>query len=351
MKKLIFSIALALCSVTAWATPTAGYFRVWQGFQKPELSQQEFITGLPVLMKATVDLYAERALNNYIVVMPPKVRPAYVPDELALVALSSEEDYQQIRSTPEGQQYSELHWDYFDRNTSQSAKNFIDYSKELPSRLINNAAYDMIGTSIDWANGANFVYIGTRKNALTNEEFLARLKTHVELAKTVMNPKGLRGYIIIANENFEVAYLNWESKEAHDKAVQSSEGSAVFADASEFMDTLMYEPALSFKAGEPISEGAVYSTLQRNQTVDPISYATEASQYYAQGDSNDSSGWETCEYLTPNKTLRIECSGTRDILVHGGEMFTVDFSCSFNFAMLSSSNGEVRYEILAEDCR
>lgn len=123
----------------------------------------------------------------------------------------------------------------------------------------------MIGEDIDWATGVNFVYIGTRKSDQLPHQFLERLKSHVELAKSVMNPKGLRGYIIIANENYEVAYLNWTSQAAHDSALQSQDGQMVFQDAGEFMDPLMYEPARAFEAGQPISQGAAYSTLQKGE--------------------------------------------------------------------------------------
>lgn len=53
------------------------------------------------------------------------------------------------------------------------------------------------------------------------------------------------GYIIIGNENYEIAYLNWESKLAHELASQSPDGIAVFADAKEIMDVFMYQEALA----------------------------------------------------------------------------------------------------------
>lgn len=261
MKKLMIAV-LMMVSIAAKAESQAQYFRVWQGFQRVDLSCEEFLGQLPAFMKETVDLYKETALNNYIVVMPPQNRPSYIPDELALVALSSKEEYQRIRATPEGQRYTERHWDIFDKNKSQSVQHFIDYSNERPIELVSNSAYDMIGQKISWASGANFVFIGTRKVGLSPQEYLSRLQSHVEMAKAVMGPKGLRGYIIIANENYEVAYLNWDSKEDHDAAVSSVEGQAVFRDADQFMDTLMYEPALPFRAGQSIKSGAAYSTMQ-----------------------------------------------------------------------------------------
>lgn len=258
-------IILSVFSLNTWAIESAQYFRVWQGVQKPELCFINFLEELSFFMKETVDLYAGRALNNYIVVIPPKDRPRYIPDELALVALSSQEAYHKIRSTSEGQRYSERHWDVFDKNGSQSAQHFINYFKEHPETLHNNWAYDMIGKDIDWASGVNYIYIGTRKNTYSTDQFLSRLNTHVKLAKNILNHRGLEGYIVLANENFEVAYLNWKTKEAHDLALLSSEARKVFQDASDFMDQLMYEQAISIRAGASVMQGAAYSTLQKEE--------------------------------------------------------------------------------------
>ncbi len=262
VKSLILMVMIWSLNVNAQSIDSANYFRVWQGFQRAELSQQDFYNSVAGFMKATVDLYKGRALNNYIVIIPPVVKPSYIPDELALVALNSKESYDQIRATPEGQAYSARHWDIFDRATSKSAP-LVDFTVENPSQLVNQNAYDMIGKANNWAVGYSTVFIGTKKAGLSSELFLSRLHTHVKLAKTVMVPKGLKGYIFIANENYEIAYLNWESKEAHDAAGATEGGQSVFNDAKEIMDVLMYQQAKNFNAGEAISAGEGYSTLQR----------------------------------------------------------------------------------------
>jgi len=132
-----------------------------------------------------------------------------------------------------------------------------------PAALVNQTAYDMVGRPNNWAVGYTTAFIGTKRTGMTGEAFLQKLKSHVELAQKVMLPKGLKGYIFIANENYEIAYLNWESKQAHDDAGLTSEGKAVFADAKEFMDVLMYQEAKSFNAGDAINFGEAYSNLQR----------------------------------------------------------------------------------------
>jgi len=262
MKSLLLMVMIWGSTVNAQTIDSANYFRVWQGFQRSELSSSEFNSSVAEFMKLTVDLYKGRALNNYIVIIPPVVKPSFIPDELALVALSSKESYDQIRATPEGQAYSAKHWDVFDNSTSKSAP-MIDFTSANPSQLNNQTAYDMIGRPNNWAVGYTTVFIGTKKSGLTSEIFLSRLHAHVKLAKTVMVPKGLKGYIFIANENYEIAYLNWESKQAHEAAGSTEGGQSVFNDAKEIMDVLMYQQAKSFNAGDAISAGQGYSTLQR----------------------------------------------------------------------------------------
>lgn len=253
---------LLLSSAQSSASPTANYFRVWQGFKKAELTNQQLLNELPQFMKDTIDLYEkEKVLNSYIVVMPPKNKPSYIPDELALVGLSSEEEYRKIRQTPEGQSYSERHWDIFDKETSASAKTFIDYTSAQPKELIHNAAYDMFGMQIDWSSGYNLVYIGLRKPNFSPQEYLSNLKNHIELVKKTLGPKGLRGYIVISNENYEVAYINWASKDAFEKSNSSESSKIVFKDAERFMDTLMYSEVRAHRAGDAIENNSSYSSL------------------------------------------------------------------------------------------
>lgn len=265
--KKFIGLSLLVATGNACATTSqlnsAGYYRVWQGFKKQGMSDTQLMSELPSFMKDTVDLYGSaNALNQYLVVIPPKIKPDFIPDELALVALTSEKQYQDIRSTPEGRKYSDRHWDVFEKGKSQSAKKFVDYFAEKPEQLDPTVAYNLLSANIDWSSGYSLAFIGTRKNDLSGEQYLTRLKKHIELAANNMGPLGLKGYIVTATENYEVAYLNWGSKTAHDNALKTAAGTAVFRDAGEFMDTLMYEPSYDLVAGETIDHGHFYRTHQ-----------------------------------------------------------------------------------------
>jgi hypothetical protein len=267
--KSILTFALLLFSLISMAEE-ATYFRAWQGFKNPKLTHGAFLQELPKFMKETVDLYRDRALVNYLVIIPPKNKPAFIPDEFALVALTSKDDYQSIRQTTEGQRYSERHWDLFNKENSKSADPMIDFTAELPSTLVHNNSYDMIGTPIDWSRGYNRVYIGVRKSSVSNIEFLRKLSTHASMFKRTMIPKGVRGYILIANNDYEVAYVNWESEKSHDNAYKTAGGIAVAKDGSEILDNLLYQEAKPYITNlrKDVIEGEAYSTL-------PASYPYE----------------------------------------------------------------------------
>ncbi len=257
-----------LCSAFLLSPPVkaqdqANYFRAWQGFRAPELTSENFLAELDPFMRETVDLYQGRALNNYIVIIPPAERPDYLPEEFALVALSSKEDYQAIRATPEGQHYGARHWDVFDRARSKSADPMVDFSTAHLQKLEHNVSYDVVGTPIDWSQGHTQIYIGLRRGNVSKEVFLERMASHLALVKQAFHPRGLKGYIVIANENYEVAFLNWSSEKAMKEAAQSPAGLVIRQDADELLQHFMFAPAHPFVAGGAVKANQAYSTLAR----------------------------------------------------------------------------------------
>ncbi len=260
--KSILTLALLLTSLSSMAQD-ATYFRAWQGFKNPKLTQGSFLQELPLFMKDTVDLYRDHALVNYIVIIPPKNKPAFIPDEFALVALTCKDDYQGIRQTTEGQRYGEKPWDLFNKENSKSADPMIDFTTELPKTLIHNNSYDTIGTPIDWSRGYNRVYIGIRKSSLTSIEFLKKLSAHAVMFKRTMIPRGVKGYVLIANNNYEVAYVNWESKQSHHDAYKTADGIAVTKDETQILDNLLYQETKPYMTNlrKNVIEGEAYSTL------------------------------------------------------------------------------------------
>lgn len=258
LSKFKMTTAIGLISAQiACASPQAGYYRVWQGFKKQNLNENDFQQKIPAFMNATIQVYTG-VLNNYLVALPPKNKPSFVPDEFALVALRSEQDYRQIRSTPSGQIYSDQHWDVFNKENSRSAP-YEFFGLNSPAVLEHNRAYDMIGEAIDWKQGHSTFFIGLRKNNLTSAEYLRWLSQHVSEVARVLRPYGLRGYIVIANENYEVAFMNWSSAEARTAAFTTAEGQKIRADISIYMDRLQSSQMQKFD-GSTAQENTFYNT-------------------------------------------------------------------------------------------
>ncbi|MBY0452328.1 MAG: hypothetical protein K2P92_04770, partial [Bdellovibrionaceae bacterium] len=57
---------------------------------------------------------------------------------------------------------------------------------------------------------------------------------------------GLKGYIIIANDQYEVAFMNWESAEARNTAFASPAGLHVRGESETYMNRLMFQEAQAF---------------------------------------------------------------------------------------------------------
>lgn len=256
MEKLMKTIIMGLIMTiaTAACATDAGYYRVWQGFKKTELTQSQFMNTLPAFMNETRNVYTG-VLNNYLVAIPLTNKPAFVPDEFALVALRSEDDYKQIRATPIGQQYSESHWTVFNRENSKSAP----YSNIIPEILEHNKAYDVVGAPVDWSRGHTTFYIGVKKSNISSADYLKWLNRHVNLVANSFKGKVLKGYIIIANDNYEVAFMNWESQSAMAEAFQTEEGKAIRDDAATYMDMLQFSEMKAFN-GNSVETGVFYNT-------------------------------------------------------------------------------------------
>lgn len=254
----LFILLLLSVSQFAMAAETAAYYRVWQGFKKQDVSTTEFMQLLPSFMNQTTDLY-QNVLSNYIVVIPPINKPSFIPDEFALVAINAEDNYRQIRQTPEGQNYSDAHWDVFDRNTSKSAAMKMFYSENV-NELESNTAYNILEQPVDWSKGITTVYIGIKKLNLDSTNYLQRLHRHIDAVAKAYKTMGLNGYIVIANDNYEVAYMNWISREAMQTAFTSKIGAELNLDANEIMDLLQFQEASPFNK-YTVEADAVYSTI------------------------------------------------------------------------------------------
>ncbi|MGE0634182.1 MAG: hypothetical protein AB7O96_17335 [Pseudobdellovibrionaceae bacterium] len=236
----------------------ANYYRFWQGFKKNNLTEGQFVDAIPDFMKKGVDLYSGNGISDYLVLMPPSEKPSFVPDEFALLAFDSKESYDKVRATPEGKQYGEDHWQIFERSTSKSAE-MRTFSEGI-TMLAPNVAYNVLGKPVDIQKSAVFTFVGLKKTGLSSEQFLKNMASHLQLVKKEMGPLGMVGYLALATENYEVAYMMWESEEKAAAAFASPAGEKVQKDASNSLDMLFYKEA-ALHDGSPVSNGEAYKTI------------------------------------------------------------------------------------------
>jgi hypothetical protein len=161
---------------SAAAAPVAGqYYRFWQGFKLTSLSQQQFIQGLPQFMQSTDDVYRGKGISNYLVAIPPSTKPAFMPDEFALVAFDNQQDYLNVKATPAGQAYINSHWLHFDQATSASAPMLT----LAPQQLQFGISYDVLGQPVQWSQAYVYFFIGIRRASLRPADFQTQLSAHV----------------------------------------------------------------------------------------------------------------------------------------------------------------------------
>jgi len=176
MKKNIkFTLVILLLS---HSIANASFIRFWRGFEKSELSYRQFVEGLNnIFLPQTANLSTTDAkLKSYHpVLVNQKSLDLLVPTEVALVEYETEEGYKSYRSTPEGQMYSDSHWDYFDKTKSKSLvpvnfETIIEFEK----------AYDVGSKELQLSNQSlNFLVI-SRSESDNNEVYKEKVRNFIQ---------------------------------------------------------------------------------------------------------------------------------------------------------------------------
>lgn len=221
----------------------APYYRVFRGYRRADVPAAEFSRVLsekfvPALPRAL----AGKGLTAYLPALPPAGATTGTPDEIALVAYQSEAIYQSLGTLPEGKAYQALHWDFFDKERTRTG-GAVPFLGELTAEV----PVDVLNRPVDWQAGHTAVFVGARQASVLPRQFLEQLSKHVELVKNAFAGKGLDGYLVAANEDREVAWLHWSSKEAMGAAMAAPEGVRVQADAGRLMTTVMWSEAVPFQ--------------------------------------------------------------------------------------------------------
>ena len=85
---------------------------------------------------------------------------------------------------------------------------------------------DILRDGCTWDSGYVALLFGRRKPSCPKKRFLTELFRYTDMRFSAFG-KGLKGYIVLATEDFEMAYLNWSSKKHFDRVTSSKKISAL----------------------------------------------------------------------------------------------------------------------------
>lgn len=203
MRKSIYRLTLVLAilaqSFTADAAP---YYRFWRGWKLPQLSTQAFQQGLnQSLLPQTVVVGGGRGLVGYLPFLYPAQSPAELPQEVALVVYESEQAYQAIRSTPEGQAYGDLHWKFFDKPRGSGSV----VPEPYVGKIENGKAYDVLLSAADWRQGHG-IFLTSRIHG--------DIRPYIDSLRRDFARKGLISALFLVQGDTLYEYQLWVAPEA-----------------------------------------------------------------------------------------------------------------------------------------
>lgn len=108
--------------------------------------------------------------------------------------------------------------------------------------LESGAYYEVTPFPKDWRQGFTNVYVGARRAEVSREAFMKALVPHLDHARTVFGPSGMRGYLVLSDGNYEIAFMNWPSKEAAAAAGSAPGREAVLAESGAILESLSLAP-------------------------------------------------------------------------------------------------------------
>lgn len=180
--------------------------RVWRGFKGQGLSWQQFCQKLGgVFIPTTPQIQEPLGLSAYLPTVLPEEKPACLPDEVALVFYSSQDDYRKTFSTTAGRAYGFLHSAAFDFSCRRSHSGF---PAAFTGELMPDKPYALFTNSCNWQEGRSGFYAGLRKGDIDAETFLRLFGTLINSFIEGIDITVDSAYFIITEEYL----LYWEHR-------------------------------------------------------------------------------------------------------------------------------------------
>lgn len=205
----IFLVATVLVNqLSAQAAPMV---RFWRGYKLDALPMESFVEGLNrTFIPWTASLGTARtSMVGYLPVISKQHGGDRVPEEYALVVYASDAKYREFRDTPEGQKYSNGHWDYFDKTLSHSA-----VATPFHGHVTAGQAYDLTGYSGRWDVGyARFTLI--RRASPSNDAEVVKWLSEQNVEGVDENGHGHLGRIVLVEADSIATYDLWSDRESY----------------------------------------------------------------------------------------------------------------------------------------
>ncbi len=175
----------------------ANAVRVWRGRRRKDLARDRFFDKLgAVFIPLTVQMQRLYGLTAYLPAVLPADKPDAAPDEIALVFYRSQQAYEDAKQYPGGAAYSDLHGLVFDLPASGSG-----FPELFKDRFVLNRPYHLFSLPIDWKAGFASAYVGTRKPAVTPDNYRKAIE---DAARPVQAAGHVDGAVLFASEDFVV---------------------------------------------------------------------------------------------------------------------------------------------------
>lgn len=200
LKALVVVGALAVPSFSSYAS--GEYVRFWRGEMRSDISQEDFVAGLNHgLFPATAELAkGESKLLSYQPVLASDLaRGANIPAEVALLQYESESTYKTFRQTAEGIHYGNMHWNYFQKDSSKSL-----VVEPWTGSVEIEKAYFLGQMGVAWNQGLTTYRAFARSAGMTDESYLESVNNYLVGTKGESN----RSSVVLVAQNYVLEYVH-----------------------------------------------------------------------------------------------------------------------------------------------
>ena len=248
---LVKSIFITFLLATSTMAKSATHYHLWHGLKKPDFPINYYLREFSHFIQDIMQHFQTDEHKQFMISIPPANAPDFIPNHFVMITSGNKDVSERIH-------FINNNWNSFNRNELKPLI-FKNYFQDNISTLQNNHVYDLFGTNLDWSKGHTMFFIGVRNSDLDQVTYLKKLKLHIELVTKSLKKHGLQGFIIIANTNYTVAYLNWKSTMSMGLAYNTPEGKSVLESSKSIHTTLMYEAAKADSAGNLRSNSFLFT--------------------------------------------------------------------------------------------